>query len=239
MAITLTRFADTVGSYNVYDAYVASYYAGDQNVRLETLLEIMKEHMASFLDQPTAFHFGEWKAGKNDSKNLVANHTITLEYLANEGLAERLVAKLNKLDWSYYMFDSFDHVGHSTVTVVVPLATSVDFGQYTRLASILAYQLDEYSAADGFVAHTHLIHFDRRTEIVVRKATLLDPVPYIRKTKNDYQGIRALKYEKRRPHNAHKVHLEEPTWTQDDSGLFAFPETPAQRILREAGLPLQ
>ena len=53
-----------------------------------------------------------------------------------------------------------------------------------------------------------------------------------------YQGRDALKYHQSEPtQNAAQVHIAQPTITSSD-GLFEFPMTAAERILRKAGIPL-
>ncbi|WP_223177755.1 hypothetical protein [Sphingobium sp. KCTC 72723] len=205
------------------------------------------EHMKRFDDQPAAWSFGTWKnlkTANNHEEYWLSSTAIALEYhgkdLAAKGAA--LHAALDRLGYAHVIFDSMTRKGEATVSVMIPLTEAVNKGQYARLAKVLMSEINEYRAADGNCAMTHLCHVHSESEIVAHEGAILAPMAKIKETKDLYQGQdpnafcgagkRAI------------PHITPPTFTSHDD-LFVWTKTDveiarddADAILAKIGLKL-
>jgi hypothetical protein len=230
-SITLSRFQVSRRAYGFSDAYIASLDPCPTCVPIAQHMTDTLRHMLTFTDQPTGWSFGRWRNGNNSAANLIENHAIVLEYPA--GKQGALIEKLANLEWRYFIImDENRTQTRNTVSVVFPLTAPVDAARYARIASVLAYQIDEYDVEEGSLSPTHIIHVHRTSTVAKVGGTVIDPEAFIARTK-DYPAQNARKYQNRRTVRAAQVHLEPPVFTQNDD-LFAWPETAKEKKARAA-----
>lgn len=242
--LTLTRFHVTQRGYSRCDAYKACWKTlPDDNCHpiagyMAGAIELMKTQD----DQPQAWSFGNWKSTKNVNNhkdNWIEATAIGLEYHGKDlaAKAQALHDAAEALGYAHAIFDTMSRKGDASVTIMFPLSEAINEGQYARLAKVLMCEINEYRAADGNCAMTHLFHIHPETTIMAYEGAVLAPKAKIKETRDLYQskdpnefcvgGKRAI------------PHLVDPIITSHD-GLFSWATTPAEKAQQlEADLLLK
>lgn len=227
--ITLTRFnKDRVYTRENYD-FTGCIDASD---RCHCIFQYMQSCLSRMLDpkEPKGWSFAKWRSGTNVGSNFIEASAIMLEYPLTAW--ERLMPKMAEEGWTHFWI-STQTKNSNTVTLVLPLRSTVGDKQYARIASIFAQKLDEYGMEEGTLAAHHIIH-PYRTSVIERvdgHRGLIDPLHFIKMTERQYQRKDSLKYEGDRPanHGAAKVQVNAPVYTSDDAGLFVWAMTDKEK----------
>lgn len=234
--VALSRFSKSDRAFTYIDAYKACLSNSADNCHpISTYMEYLIKQVNRMPDEPTGWSFAEWRKGTNVAANFVAAHAIMLEYAIprdDTEIVTRLHDKAAKLGWAFFMIDTETKRGNS-ITLVFPLTTGINQGQYARLASIFAEELDEYRMEHGCLAATHIVQVHRSTISMVVEGIPLDPVKELKRTAKMYQNLRALQYEGTRPRGKPVTRSDDAPQAIED-GLFVFFETPADKAKREA-----
>lgn len=217
--INLTRFSKTAGGYKRLDTFELE--SGEQ---LATALTDTAQ-LAATDKVKQAWSFSHFNAGRMSGETWRYASAIVLEYHLdskeqpdhNARVAE-IIDAAERVNLAYYLMDTQTRYAERTLTLVYPLAGSINAARYSRLASVLATQLDLYEAAPGIQAHTHLVHLHEGTSVAYRDSLCINPDSFIRLTKDEAQTIDPLQFERLRPAVAAQV--EKPVWTAADDGLF-------------------
>ena len=240
--ITLTRFNVNPFSYSYADQYRGCWKSTNGDCHgIDGYMDGLIKQMARHTDEPAAWSFSEWKPRKatnNKAENWLRATAVILEYNTKNDAAEVAVAlhdKATSLGYAHILMYSKSRNGDATTTIIFPLAEAIDDKQYARLASVLMEELGQYRAASGNMAMTHLIHVDETCSFVAADGAVIAPAPKIKDTFKLYQSMDCKRFEASSAKAG--VQLVAPMVTSSD-GLFEFPETAAERILRQAGLPL-
>ncbi|WP_168708727.1 hypothetical protein [Sphingobium sp. PAMC28499] len=236
--ITLTRFNVSPRSYSYQDCYRACFdpNAGENCPGILGYMDGLIQLMGKFTAEPAAWSFGEWKGSKaanNHAEFWLSASAIGLEYRGKDlsAKAAALHEKAEALGYAHIIFDSMTRKGEDTVTIVFPLTEAINEGQYARLAKVLMSELDEYLAADGNCAMTHLFHVHERTAVQRFDGAVIAPKAKIKETAKLYQSMDPNQYcaggKRAVPH------LVEPTYTSHD-GLFEWAPSEAEKAQRTA-----
>jgi hypothetical protein len=219
--INLTRFAKTAGGYKRIDTFALE--SG------ETLATALTETAQLAAAEPIkqAWSFSHFNAGRMSGETWKYASAIILEYHLNtkastshEERVQEVIGAAERVNLAYYLLDTQTRYGERTLTLVFPLSDSINAARYSRLASVLATQLDIYEASAGIQSHTHLIHLHEGTTVAYRDGLCINPDSFIHLTKDEAQTIDPLQFERLRP--AVAAQLEAPTWTACEEGLFSW-----------------
>lgn len=233
IAIELTRFFCGPRSYTRADSYIGCWKT-EPDDNCHPIVGYMSgaiDQMKHFDDQPEAWSFGKWKPVKsanNHAKYWLSASAIGLEYRGSDLIAKAtaLHEKAEQLGYAHCLFTSKTRSGEATVTIMFPLTESINEGQYARLAKVLMSELDEYKAADGNCAMTHLFHVDRNSEVMAFEGAVIAPKTKIKETAKLYQSMDPNTFCSGGKRAA--PHLNEPTFTSHD-GLFEWSPTPSEK----------
>lgn len=231
--ITLTRFNVKPRSYGFQDTYRACLKSTPQASchGIQSYMDGLMTQMNTYVDEPTAWSFSEWRPAKSTNNTLEywqAGTAIVLEYRGTDQpatVAAELHAKANALGYAHILMDSLSRKGATTITIVFPLTESVSKEQYARLASVLMEELGQYRAAAGNMACTHLIHVDRTCGQVICDGAVIAPRAKIKETEKAYQNMDCKRFEAAGAYAS--AQLAAPTMTSHD-GLFEWKPSPAE-----------
>lgn len=211
-----TRFKRTRVGYRRADNN--QFTVGQQFAELMEELILIKSRTPQ---EPEAWSFCKYEAGRMNSETWKNASAIMLEYLVGDDKQARLDEVLeaaDKLGYAYYIIDTQTRYHERTYTLVFPLSETIIARRYSRIASVLATQLGLYNAAPGIQAHTHLIHIHAESSAGYRPGLVINPEFFIKMTKEQAQEIDPQQFE--RPCAAH-VHVQKPVWTCAEEGLFS------------------
>ncbi len=244
--IKLSRFERDQGSYTkIGTPYIACIEADGQCPTIGAHMDGLISHLRKFPDEPRGWSFCEWSGSTPKEANFVEAFAIVLDYPLSA--VERLRPKVEQLGYSHFWITTEakraekKSIWQNTISLCFPLANSTSFARYSRIASILAYELDEYELFEGSLAATHVIHITPSSIAVVEPAWrgLIDPQAFITATKDDYKNLKAARYHGKRPvqktlEQITGIPILLPTgMVADDTGLFQFPETADEAVERE------
>lgn len=243
--IVLTRFNSNPRSYSKQDAYVACWkdQPTDNCPSIGDYLNGLIQQMKQFRDEPTAWSFSEWsgRGTNNTIANWIAATAVVLEYRGNDQV--QVVADLHTratdLGYAHIIMNSRSRKGEHTITIVFPLTEAIsNEKQYARLASVLSEELNQYHAASGNMAATHLIEVDADCTVAAIEGAVIAPRQKIKETAKLYQSMNPDRFCAASAKAS--AQLYEPTVTSHD-GLFEFPATPAENadaVMRRLGVNL-
>lgn len=231
--ITLSRF-DKNRNYSLRDSYIACVDSSANCYGIMAYMENSRDRLMQFNDEPRAWSFASWKKGENTKANLIEASAIILEYPLSAW--ERLASKMLETGYTHFWVSTETKTAN-TISLIIPLASSVGTAHYERLAAVFVQKLDEYELVDGCLAATHLIHVYATSVIdkVEGYRGCLDPLLYVKMTARQYQRDAKVFYGKMP--KAAAVHLSPPVVTSadyitDDNNLFLFPLTEKERQQR-------
>lgn len=235
--LALTRFHVGPRSYSRADAFLACWKADTDNCHdIASYMDGLTKQMQKFPDEPQAWSFGQWKsvkAANNHAEYWLNATAIGLEYRGKDlaAKAKALHEKAEALGYAHVLFDTMTRKGEATVTIMFPLTESINEGQYARLAKVLMSELDEYLAADGNCAMTHLFHVHAGTAVHRFDGAVIAPKAKIKETAKLYQSMDANQFcaggKRAIPH------IVEPTFTSHD-GLFEWAASPVEKAQQTA-----
>lgn len=238
----LTRFDVTRDGYSLVDSYLADWNPtshhdnGGKTYDIAGYLFGAVGLMKDFPNEPKAWGFGRYngKTGsENEKANWVETRTIKLEYYAKDRPQKRreLHEAAERLGYAHCVFDSSDRYGATTVAIILPLTEAINQGQYARLATVFAFELNHWRAVDGYSSMTHLAHVDKDCVIETFEGAVISPSAKIKETKNLYQHINSKHFCAGGPKAV--AHLVPPVITSHD-GLFEWTATPVETAQRTA-----
>lgn len=228
--ITLARFEKSARCYTFNDAYAACVRASDRCHGIGAHMDGLIRQIQLYPDEPRGWSFASWARGTNISSNFKEAYAIVLEYPLDA--FERLRGKVTLLGWTCIWITT-ETKTRNTITLAIPLNKPVNHKQYARLASVIAFKLDEYDMERGCIAAHHIVNVYATSIAVVEEGSrgVLDPVLFIKMTERDYQNQTARKFEGSAPGKASMPVPVATVMVADD--LFAWPESDAERIKRE------
>jgi hypothetical protein len=180
-------------------------------------------------NEPRGWSFAKWGKGTNVSSNFREASAIMLEY-PHSAFAQ-LKSKVEDLLWTHFWITT-ETKSRNTVTVVFPLTKPINDKQYARLASVLAFKIDEYGMEPGSLAAHHIVNVYETSMALVQDGPrdVLNPELLIKQTEREYQNQSARKFEGTAPTRS-GVQPTTPKMVEDN--LFLWPETDAERRQRE------
>lgn len=231
--IDLTRFNVGPRSYTRADAYIGCWKTDpSDNCHPITgymvgAIDLMKRDS----NQPEAWSFGKWKtvkAANNHAEYWLGANAIGLEYRGKDlaAKAATLHEKADALGYAHCLFDTMTRKGEATVTIMFPLTESINEGQYARLAKVLMSELDEFNAADGNCAMTHLFHVHSGSAVHAYEGAVISPKAKIKETAKMYQNLDPNYYCGAGKRAA--PHICMPTFTSHE-GLFEWSPTSSEK----------
>ncbi len=224
--LTITRFNITPSGYSRNDTLDCPH--GPNFVEL---LDACVEQIPTS-NKATAWSFGKFQAGAMSGKSAVegSSSCLVLEYKNTGKTPEEVADWVNEIrsaaddrGFGYYLINTMTRTRQHTLSVVFPLNTPVNEKRYARLVTVLAEQMGVGKATSGIASYTHLIHVHENTGIEYVAGPLISPDFYIKMTKHLAQNIDPTQFEKAR--SRADVHLDRPTFTTDEAGLFDWPDT--------------
>jgi hypothetical protein len=220
--ITLTRFNKTAGGYRKLSS--ADLPLGDATAQAMTEAALVAANDPK--TQLQAWSFCQFLSGKMSSETWRAGTAIILEYMlanhddpATEDRVNALIRGAHRTQLGFFIGDTQTRYFDRTISLVFPLLEPVSPARYARLASVLAAQIDQYEAASGIIAHTHLVHCHQGSSWSWSDGPTISPDSFIRLTKDEAQTIDPQQFERRRPAAAP---TQAPTGVDSDDGLFAW-----------------
>ena len=233
--ITITRFHSGKRGYTKADAQKVPV---DPTGRLEQVVQFIENAVTQLrygCGEPRGLAFASYRGSKcvNREANLIEVSALALDYHLDR-FEELRVAAL-KLGYAHLFVTTEDRAQTTNaITLVIPFSAPLSAKQYARLASCIATELGVYGLLEGALAATHIINVYATTMTAFERGEILDGEAYIKRTAKDFQGMDARKYERDAPPSrAAQAQLERPTFTSED-GLFEWPETDAEAIIRRA-----
>ena len=144
----------------------------------------------------THWAFADYE-GAHNGQDIKENSAIVLEYKAVRAPAVR--AALKREGWAFYELEAAVRTGkRSTPTSVFAIATTgiQDSQDYTRIASVLAYQVDQYDLIPGSLSNTFL--FSPLAMQGFQPGSVLDDYQFKRETAR-FKARDAYRYYKAKP----------------------------------------
>lgn len=228
--ITLTRFNVNPRSYSKQDHYKACWKTceSDNCPTIGSHIKGLFKQLARFPDEPAAWSFSEWKGrGSNNTlDNWIAATAVVLEYRGSDlsQVAADLNTRAEKLGYAHLIMDSLTRKGDKSITIIFPLTDAVNKDQYARLAAVLSEELGQYSAVEGNMAASHLIHVDQHCAVAVIEGAVISPKAKIKETEKLYQQFDPRRFEAKSAKAG--AQIAAPVVTHD--GLFEWTSTPAE-----------